>query len=275
MEEYTEPRMDERNIGKLARFMGVSPHTIKYYEKIGLLASDRDKHSNYRRYELRMCTYLSECLKYRGMGFPLKELETLIHTAGDTEHREMMIARLEAVEAELKRLQDLYQFLLEYQQECRHFDENLGEWYIMPWNKITYCRLQTSCLNFTEHNLGDDPVNIMEYAPRTAGVVVLRQNYLNGGIQDFSWGQSVTFDQPMPEFEAQPEFLRLAPKKAFVTYRMYTGPYVASGTMAEDIRCLFHQYSSEFPSDLYAFRMKVVHDQDGKDWNYFKIVIPI
>ena len=151
MEEYTEPRMDERNIGKLARFMGVSPHTIKYYEKIGLLASDRDKHSNYRRYELRMCTYLSECLKYRGMGFPLKELETLIHTAGDTEHREMMIARLEAVESELKRLQDLYQFLLEYQQECRHFDENLGEWYIMPWNKITYCRLQTSCLNFTEH----------------------------------------------------------------------------------------------------------------------------
>lgn len=29
--------MDKKNIGALARFMGVSIHTIKYYDKIGLL----------------------------------------------------------------------------------------------------------------------------------------------------------------------------------------------------------------------------------------------
>ena len=33
--------MNEKTVGMLAKFTGVSVHTIKYYEKIGLLSSTR------------------------------------------------------------------------------------------------------------------------------------------------------------------------------------------------------------------------------------------
>ena len=37
--------MNEKTVGMLAKFTGVSVHTIKYYEKIGLLSSTRREHS--------------------------------------------------------------------------------------------------------------------------------------------------------------------------------------------------------------------------------------
>lgn len=267
--------MDERNIGKLAHFMGVSPYTIKYYEKIGLLHSSRDKNSNYRRYELRTCTDILECMKYRGMGFSLKELEALVKTADSETQNRMIQERLRAVEEELERLNDLHQFLTEYMREIKHLDRGLNQWYVMPLEGVTYCRMQTEGLNFTENNIGDDSVNIMNYAPRTMSMVLLKQSYLNGGPQAFSWGQSVTFPQEQAELEGRPEFIRLTADRAFVAYRKYTGPYVANGELAEDLRSMFLAYASEIPGDVYAFRLKVVHDGQGNDWNYFKIVVPL
>ena len=38
--------MNEKTVGMLAKFTGVSVHTIKYYEKIGLLSSTRRSSHN-------------------------------------------------------------------------------------------------------------------------------------------------------------------------------------------------------------------------------------
>lgn len=275
MDEQLQSRMDNRNIGKLAQFMGVSPYTIKYYEKIGLLSANRDKQSNYRRYELSACSYLAECLKYRKMGFSLKELEILIKQADEQLHESMLEQRLLTVEEELQQLNELRSFLLEYSQECKQAEKNLGHWYIVPFKERIYCRPQTNCLNFTEKNISEDSVNIMDYAPRTQGVLVLSQSYLNGGEQKFSWGQGVIVHKHTPELESAPEFTVVEPARAFVTYQKYTGAYVINGEMAQDIRAIFHQYAPEFPSDVYALRLKTVHDSQGKDWNYFKIIVPL
>lgn len=275
MDEQLQSQMDNRNIGKLAQFMGVSPYTIKYYEKIGLLTANRDKQSNYRRYELSTCSFLAECLKYRKMGFSLKELEVLIKQADEQMHESMLEQRLHAVEEELQQLNALHRYLLEYQKDCHQAEKNLGRWYIVPFEERIYCRPQTNCLNFTEKNISEDSVNIMDYAPRTRGLLILSQSYLNGGEQEFSWGQSVTCQAPCPELEGCPEFDIVAPTRAFVTYRKYSGPYVINGEMAQDIRAIFHQYASEFPSHVYALRLKIVHDRQGNDWNYFKIIVPL
>ncbi len=61
--------MNEKTVGMLAKFTGVSVHTIKYYEKIGLLSSTRREHSNYRSYDIRACTDIYECMKYKNLGF--------------------------------------------------------------------------------------------------------------------------------------------------------------------------------------------------------------
>ena len=48
--------MSEKTIGTLSKFTGIPAHTIKYYEKIGLLSSNRKESSNYRSYDMRICT---------------------------------------------------------------------------------------------------------------------------------------------------------------------------------------------------------------------------
>lgn len=267
--------MDEKNIGTLARFMGASPHTIKYYEKIGILSSDRDEKSNYRRYNLRICTDLAECIRYRSMGFSLKELDILRKTADSEKLKAMLDSRLVKLTAELKSMAQLCDFLKDYENECRRAEEELDEWYIEPWGQVVYCRMQTKNLTFTEENLEVGGVNIMDYAPRITAVAVLSREYMEGGEQEFSWGQSVSFPERKSLFEQIPEFIRLAPKKVFVTYRRYTGPFIASGEMAEDIRAVFHQFGAEFSDHVYAFRIKITHDTQGNDWNYFKIIVPL
>lgn len=275
--------MNEKNVGALARFMGISLHTIKYYDKIGILSSDRDEKSNYRKYDLRICTDLSECVKYRSMGFSLKELEVLRKTADSGQQQAMLDERLSKVEEEVNRMVCLRDRMREYRDECRRVEEELGEWYIEPFDQVVYCRMQTKNMTFTDENLAMDSVNIMDFAPGTKSVAILSRSFLEGGEPEFSWGQSVSVPRDEDSrgggmralFENQSGYTRFAPKKAFVTYRRYTGFFVSNGEMAEDLRNSFHEYAPAFPGDAYAFGIKIVHDEEGRDWNYFKIVVPL
>lgn len=267
--------MDEQNIGRLARFMGIPAHTIKYYEKVGLLHSERDAQSNYRRYHMRICTAIVQCLRYRGMGFSLKEIGELTKSAGDRDHETMVESRLTIVKQELEKLEELRDFLEDYQEECREAEREEGRWYVMPFHDVIYCRLQTRNLTFTENNLADDEINMIDYMPRTGSLSVLSRNYMEGGAQEYSWGRSMVFKERQPLFENRPEFICLAPKRAFVAYRKYTGHFLSDGEMAEDIRRLFHEFAPEFPADVYALEIKITHDEEGRDWNYFKIVVPL
>ena len=87
--------MNEKTVGMLAKFTGVSVHTIKYYEKIGLLSSTRREHSNYRSYDIRACTDIYECMKYKNLGFALKEVGNLIKEADSEAIDNLLKRRLE------------------------------------------------------------------------------------------------------------------------------------------------------------------------------------
>ncbi len=93
--------MNEKTVGMLAKFTGVSVHTIKYYEKIGLLSSTRREHSNYRSYDIRACTDIYECMKYKNLGFALKEVGNLIKEADSEAIDNLLKKRLEEMDASL------------------------------------------------------------------------------------------------------------------------------------------------------------------------------
>ena len=96
--------MSEKTIGTLSKFTGIPAHTIKYYEKIGLLESSRNEHSNYRSYDMRICTDIYECVKYRNMGFPLKETKELVKEADDRRLEELLEDRRLQIEEEIRAL---------------------------------------------------------------------------------------------------------------------------------------------------------------------------
>ena len=98
-------------ISELARRSGVSEHTLRYYEKRGLLRAPRDR-SGYRDFPEATLRELTFIRMGREIGFPLKEIGELLpaYRAGSLTAEQMIErfrARIDMIDAELTRLRAL------------------------------------------------------------------------------------------------------------------------------------------------------------------------
>ena len=172
--------MNEKTVGMLAKFTGVSVHTIKYYEKIGLLSSTRREHSNYRSYDIRACTDIYECMKYKNLGFALKEVGNLIKEADSEAIDNLLKKRLEEIDASLSELQELKKRVTDYLAEKEEIEKKQGNWYIEEMPDF-WIRFQTNNLEYGKNaQLESDGINFMDYAPESKSVLKISRESLNG-----------------------------------------------------------------------------------------------
>ncbi|MDD2980239.1 MAG: MerR family transcriptional regulator [Hespellia sp.] len=267
--------MSEKNVGTLAKFTGVSVHTIKYYEKIGLFTSKRNEKSNYRSYDVRVCTVIGECVKYKNMGFTLKEIDQLCKSADDMLITSMLQKRLDAIDEEIRQMTAVRDSVSDYCSEIQEAEEKLGEWYIEKCPDL-YIRVQTNNLEYRDEKIEVDGVNLASYAPRNKSTLIVEKDSMNGGALKFHWGQGIVMNGGENEFSGNPNFLHVQGKKAFVAYMRLTGSYCTNGEVAERFAEAYHQYhEGEIPSDAYAMRIKITYADNQEKWNYFKLIIPI
>ena len=67
-------------IQEMARQSGLSEHTLRYYERIGLLTPiPRDNSSGHRRYSTEMVAVVESLSCLRGTGMPLEDIRTFLH----------------------------------------------------------------------------------------------------------------------------------------------------------------------------------------------------
>jgi DNA-binding transcriptional MerR regulator len=100
------------SIGELAKVTSTKVVTIRYYERIGLLASPPRTSSNYRAYDREQVARLRFIRKCRDLGFALDQVRDLLRLSSRkeqdcTEVDRLAAAHLAAVEskiADLKRL---------------------------------------------------------------------------------------------------------------------------------------------------------------------------
>lgn len=100
------------DIKDAARYLGIAPSTLRYWESQGLVQAGRSKANDYRQYSLHDLIEASEIAFYRKLGVPVRELqgyralsargldEALARTENDVERR---IAELEATRTRLAR----------------------------------------------------------------------------------------------------------------------------------------------------------------------------
>ncbi|MDE2581553.1 MAG: helix-turn-helix domain-containing protein [Rhodospirillales bacterium] len=93
-------------IGALARKTATSVETIRYYERIGLLAPPARTRGNYRLYDRTHLERLGFIRRARGLGFPLGAVRTLLllsdqRDAPCAEADRIARAHLDAVERKL------------------------------------------------------------------------------------------------------------------------------------------------------------------------------
>ncbi|MFC4808101.1 MerR family transcriptional regulator [Paenibacillus sp. GCM10023250] len=103
-------------IQELADLMGLTPHTIRYYEKEGLLDGrhiQREK-NNYRTYSDDAIERLKLIKKFQGIGCSLAELKTILrdHDTNARTNQEVIEWILEKIQ-EIERKKDEYDHMLE------------------------------------------------------------------------------------------------------------------------------------------------------------------
>ncbi len=74
---------DDLKIGDLARTTGTKVVTIRYYEKIGLLAAPLRSAGNYRSYDAAALARLRFIRRCRDLGFSLDQIRELLDLSSD------------------------------------------------------------------------------------------------------------------------------------------------------------------------------------------------
>jgi MerR family copper efflux transcriptional regulator len=102
-------------IQELGDLMGLTPHTIRFYEKEGLLDSrhiQREK-NNYRNYSDEAIERLKLIKKFQGIGCSIAELKTILqdHDTNERTNQEVIEWILQKIN-EIERKKDEYDHML-------------------------------------------------------------------------------------------------------------------------------------------------------------------
>ena len=80
-------------VGELSEITGVSRQAIRYYDKIGLLKSERNAGNDYRYYEPIHILYLNTITRLSQLGCSLKEIEKFLAGSGLADVKNMLFLR--------------------------------------------------------------------------------------------------------------------------------------------------------------------------------------
>ncbi len=101
-------------VQEVAKHLGVTPDTVRYYVRIGVASPERDPANGYRRFGRRDLTNLRFCIHARQLGFSLDEILEILGQAhhGNTpcpRVREIVGARMQDIERQFAEMQQLYE----------------------------------------------------------------------------------------------------------------------------------------------------------------------
>ena len=80
-----DERLVQMKIGELAKRCGLTAHTIRYYERIGLMTAPDRTASGYRQYRDADIDRLRFITRGRALGFSLEELKSLLRLAEESQ----------------------------------------------------------------------------------------------------------------------------------------------------------------------------------------------
>lgn len=117
-------------IGELARRVDVNPKTIRYYEELGLITSDRAP-NNYRLYNSQAETTLTFIKSAKKLGLSLHEIQTIF---GDVEQgycqnakkqiSELLQSKISEVDTQIAELARVKSFLVKRLINIENTDQN-------------------------------------------------------------------------------------------------------------------------------------------------------
>lgn len=120
------------NIGKLAKSCGVKTDTVRYYERLGLLAPIERSESGYRKYGQESVKRLNFVRRAQGLGFTLGEIKELLELSEQPEVdcgdiRKRAGQKMEEIEEKIQDLKRMKKSLAALSEYCPGKGKPLSE----------------------------------------------------------------------------------------------------------------------------------------------------
>jgi len=186
------------HIGEVAKLVGVSAKTIRYYQEIGLLAEPRRSESGYRLYTARDLLRLQRIRRLRSLGLPLERVRDILGEPGhERENIEQTLrAALHALSEELTvQIHDL--------EERRERVQQLLAAESLESARVPGEPVPSLYFDLVKEHLGEYFTNIGEEALKWSEKV-------DALLGEFHWpaGYRTVMEQAVRQIAAQPEQYR-------------------------------------------------------------------
>lgn len=101
----------EITISELAKLMNVSVHQIRYFEEKGVLQPSYTDNNQYRMYDMEQVYQLAQILLLRKLEVPVSSIKECMTAYSGAQYRQLFQSSLRDIEAEIRRLMELQQFI--------------------------------------------------------------------------------------------------------------------------------------------------------------------
>lgn len=179
-------------IGDIAKMLGIVPSTLRYYEKIGIVAPEIDQKTKYRYYHARDLVWLILCRGLYKTGLSLSETAEFVYGTSYESARKRIEELQADVHRQLRRLQRMESYLANLPQQWETARELCGRCTL--WQRPALLRL-----DFQGESLFSDPQRMeivsawLKYLPFVHLQQMITPQELAHGTKglDHIWGLAV------------------------------------------------------------------------------------
>ena len=131
-------KLSEFQIGQAAKIFGLSPETIRYYERKNIISPAKNSDNGYRKFNIMDAGTLTWIRAYLNDGFSLDEAHELIEYSGLDRVEDVMISRKESLEETIKREQIILEGLKRRIEDIRRVREQTGR-FSLETRPVIWC----------------------------------------------------------------------------------------------------------------------------------------
>lgn len=187
--------MEKYTVGQIAKSLGVSSQTLRHYESLGLITSQRNDDNQYRTYAVEDTRSLFMISIYRSMGFSLPKIKQMLQEMTMNEVKTSFQQRIDDVNEQLQQLELLKKELEEYHRGIEMAEKAAGTYWIEEEGH-TMVSVMKSGSGFSLINEKDNQlVEYQKLAPHVRQGFVISKSALDDEAPfDFKYGVFLNMD---------------------------------------------------------------------------------
>lgn len=125
-------------IGELAELFGVSTDTLRYYEKAGILSSQKNDDNGYRYYSNEEVIVLMDILFFRSMKLSIKDIKQIITKMGIADIKKLLYQNQRLIEDRIRELTKLKKTIIQVVSHYEQCEQHVGNFSIVPAPNFKY-----------------------------------------------------------------------------------------------------------------------------------------